>query len=167
MKKEYFLTSLAIFEEPVDASKQFQRERANWEKIIQHREDLPATDVVNINVTVNFPESFSSADSDHLQSLIAYWNGLTRLLETAISMRVQLFQFEFPTEMKHPITVFRSARERREAERSSPNKSEHGKPKSTTTKSDQGTKQEDSDPDSDDDDDKELDDTNFDVYWKI
>ncbi len=74
MKDEFFITALAIFDEPVDDSRNFHLERENWEKVIKHARGLKFTDVLNVNVGMDFPDTYSSDDSDHVQGLIKYWN---------------------------------------------------------------------------------------------
>jgi len=66
LQDEFFLTILAIFDEPIDDSRKFHRERENWEKIIQHRQDFMNSDALNVNVLVNFPPDFGSNGADHL-----------------------------------------------------------------------------------------------------
>ncbi len=155
--------TLSIFDEPVDKSLKFLRERENWEKIIRHRQDLTDVDALNVNVLVDFPETFSSDDDDHLQGLIKYWNDLTCLLEKALNLKVHLFQFEFESEMRNPVIVFRSKGERRTS--ASPSRETRElTPSEPADKNDSDDERDDKDSD---DDDKELDDSNFDVYWNI
>jgi hypothetical protein len=164
LKREFFLTTLAIFDEPVDNSRKFSRERENWEKIIQHRQGFTDADALNVNVLVDFPETYSSDDNDHLQGLIKYWNDLTQFLETALNVKVHLFQLEFETEMREPTTIFRSNGERKA--NASPNREVH-EPSQSELTNEKDPENERDDKDSDNDDDKELDDSNFDVYWNI
>ena len=153
LKSEFFLTTLAIFDDPVDNSRIFHRERENWEKIIQHRQDFMNLEVLNINVLVDFPQDFSSNASDHLQGLVKYWNDLTCLLEKALDIKIYLFHFELENEMRNPVMIFQSKREEIES--------------STSEPADASDLEAYRDDEGSDDDDKELDDSNFDVYWNI
>nr|MDO8115076.1 hypothetical protein [Candidatus Sigynarchaeota archaeon] len=151
LKKEFLLTSLAIFDDPVNDTKTFRHERDHWEKIIEHMPGLVEPGSFNINVAVNLPPSFPA------QELVAFWNDLTKELERALHVKVHLFQFEFESEMKNPVLLFKetSAIEGKTPEEAV---SDHDEAKDVDADKDQSD---------DDDGDNELDDSDFDRYWNI
>jgi len=75
------------------------------------------------------------------------------LLETTLDAKIHLFQFELENEMRNPVIIFHSRRGECEPSPSELADARDGE----AERDDNGS----------DDDDKELDDSNFDVYWSI
>nr|MDO8113304.1 hypothetical protein [Candidatus Sigynarchaeota archaeon] len=110
LHERFFITALAVFDEPAHIKLEDTIYRENFEKNLKHIPGVEYSDEITIDVVIEFPREFFTMKIEEIERTKEmqrkHWNKILSFLELAIGMRVHLFTFKFTYEMKNPVIIF-------------------------------------------------------------